>query len=365
MCFRHRRAAFTLVELLVVIAIIGILIALLVPAVQAAREAARRSQCTDNLKQLGIAVQNYLDATLALPPLATGPLNSGSNDPKNVYHGQLSYLVLLAPYMEQTAIYNQVNWNGVPLAGMGANFMQPWNTGYRPWFNEIPSLLCPSDILCPTQASKAFNGVTYQMGHNNYKACVGTTVNNNQWYATNGVFQCDGNGRPLALHDVSDGTSHTMLVGERCQGYSQDRYELKSGIALFNGFQGMATMTGQYNTGYVSCLATVGSDNVHYNSLQAVEKTGNWYAGERWCDGAAYYSAFTSIIPPNGPSCLSSTTTDRVPGIFTLGSRHPSGALVCMVDGHVQFLTDTTDVMAFQALGTRGGGEAVDNPVTE
>lgn len=355
-----RRPAFTLVELLVVIAIIGILIALLLPAVQAAREAARRSQCTNNLKQLGIAVQNYHDATLAFPPLATGPLNSGSNDPKGKFHGQLSFLVLLSPYMEQTAIYNQVNWTG---GGGAANFMQPWNAAYQPWFHEIPALLCPSDILCPTATSNAFNGIKYQMGHNNYKASVGTTVNNNQWYATNGVFQCDGNGT-VALRDILDGTSHTMLVGERCQGNQTDRYELKSGIAMFSGFQGLAAMKGQYNTGYVVCLATVGPDNVHYSPAQAVEKNGSWYAGERWCDGAAYYSAFSSIIPPNGPSCLTDTGNDRHPGIFTLSSRHPTGAQVCMADGHVQFLTDTMDIYALQALGTRAGSEAIDNAST-
>ncbi|HEX7378823.1 MAG TPA: DUF1559 domain-containing protein [Pirellulales bacterium] len=354
------RKAFTLVELLVVIAIIGILIALLLPAVQAAREAARRSQCTNNLKQLGVAVQNYHDATQAFPPLATGPLNSGSTDPKNKYHGQLSYLVLLTPYMEQATIYNQINWTGGIPPGGAASFMQPWNTGYQPWFNEIPSLICPSDVACPVATSNAFNGVKYSMGHNNYKACMGTTVNNNQWYATNGVFQCDGNGT-VALRSVTDGTSHTLLVGERCEGKANDRYELKSGIAMFGGLHGMSAMSGQYNTGFVVCMATAGPDNVHYNPTQAVEKNGSWYAGERWCDGAAYYSGFTAIIPPNGPSCLSSTTNDRHPGIFTLGSRHPTGALVCMVDGHVQFLTDNVDLMALQALGTRAGGEAIDS----
>lgn len=353
------RAAFTLVELLVVIAIIGILIALLLPAVQAAREAARRSQCTNNLKQIGIAVQNYHDAVHAFPPLATGPYPaSGSSG-----HGQLGYLVLLLPYLEQRAIYDQINWTG---AGGAGGWMQPWNTAYQPWFHEIPDLLCPSDILCPTASSKAFNGVKYQMGHNNYKACVGTTVNNNQWGATNGVFQVDGHGA-LGMRDVLDGTSHTLLVGERCQGNSLNRYEVKSGIALFATGQGaspMATMSGQYNTGYLICLATAAAGAVNYNPAQPVEKNGSWYAGERWCDGAAFYSAFTAIIPPNGPSCLTSKTTDRVPGIFTLSSRHPGGAQACMVDGHVHFFRDDMDIMALQALGTRAGGEAVDNAAT-
>jgi prepilin-type N-terminal cleavage/methylation domain-containing protein/prepilin-type processing-associated H-X9-DG protein len=353
------RAAFTLVELLVVIAIIGILIALLLPAVQAAREAARRSQCTNNLKQIGIAAQNYHDAILAFPPLGTGPQTSGEISTVNIsgkkaYHGQIGYLVLLAPYMEQTTIYNEINWTIAP---------QPWNTGYRPWFNEIPSLLCPSDILCPTQASKSFNGVKYQMGHNNYKGCLGTTVNNDQWGPTNGVFQIDGFGK-IAMRDVIDGSSHTLLAGERCQGNSRNRHETKSGIALFAGFAGMATMVGEYNTGYVTCLATAPAGALNYNAAQPVETTGNWYAGERWCDGASYYSGVSAIIPPNGPSCLTSKTHDREAGIFTLSSRHPGGALVCMVDGHVQFLTDDMDIRALQSLGTRAGGESADNVAT-
>lgn len=351
------RAAFTLVELLVVIAIIGILIALLLPAVQAAREAARRSQCTDNLKQIGIAAQNYHDAIRAFPPLATGPMTSGEISTvkingKKSYHGQIGYLVLLAPYMEQTAIYSEINWTNAP---------QPWNTAYQPWFHEIPNLLCPSDILCPTQSSNAFNKVKYQMGHNNYKGCLGTTVNNDQWGPTNGVFQTDGFGA-ISMRDVLDGSSHTLLAGERCQGNALNRRETKSGIALFNGFAGMGAMTGQYNTGYLVCLARAPAGALNLSGK--VETVGNWYAGERWCDGASFYSGFSAVIPPNGPSCLSSDSHDREGGIFTLSSRHPGGAQACMVDGHVHFFRDDMDIMALQALGTRAGGEAVDNAAT-
>ncbi|OYV77991.1 MAG: hypothetical protein B7Z73_19875, partial [Planctomycetia bacterium 21-64-5] len=309
---------FTLVELLVVIAIIGILIALLLPAVQAAREAARRAQCTNSLKQLGIAVQNYHDAIGAFPPLCTGPWPSSGNGGTRK-HGQLGYLVLLLPYLEQTALYNQVDFAGIS----GTGTMTPWNTAFRPWFNEIPMLICPSDILCPTQNSNAFSGVKYPMGHNNYKGCLGTTVNNDQWGATNGVFQIDGFGN-IAMRDVTDGTSHTLLIGERCQGVQGNRREAKSGIALFNGFSGMATMAGQYNTGYPVCLATVAPPGLFYNPGQLIESVGNWYAGERWCDGASYYSGFSAILPPNGPSCLSVTNHDREAGIFTLYPQQPS-----------------------------------------
>jgi prepilin-type N-terminal cleavage/methylation domain-containing protein/prepilin-type processing-associated H-X9-DG protein len=355
---RGNRGAFTLVELLVVIAIIGILIALLLPAVQAAREAGRRSQCVNQLKQLGIAVQNYHDATHAFPPLNTGPVPASGSP-----NGQIGYLALLAPYLEQDAIYNMINWSGT---GMASGSMHPQNgaaTAYRPYYVEISMLNCPSDIQCPTM-SATFNGFTYSMGHNNYKACVGTTVNNNRTGATDGVFQCDGHGT-LGLRDVLDGTSHTLLVGERCQGNALNRREIVSGIALFGGWNGLAAMNGQYNTGYLVCLSTVGQAGIEYNKGQNV---GNFaYQGERWCDGAPYFSAFSSILPPNGPSCMANATQNsaRHAGIFTLSSRHPTGANVCMVDGHVQFMSQDTDVMVVQSLGTRAGGEAVDNAGTK
>lgn len=355
MCISRHRSAFTLVELLVVIAIIGILIALLLPAVQAAREAGRRSQCVNNLKQIGIAVQNYHDACLAFPPLNTGPVPASGSP-----NGEIGYLALLTPYLEQQAIYNQINWSGV---GMASGSMHPQNsaaTAYPPYYVEIPMLLCPSDVQCPTM-SATIGGVAYKMGHNNYRGCVGTTVNNNRTGASNGVFQCDGHG-PLALRDVLDGTSHTLLAGERCQGLQQNRLEIVSGIAYFAGFSGLAAMKGQYNTGYVVCLATTGQNGPNYNTVGVTVETGA-YPGERWCDGTPYFSGFTSILPPNGPSCMANTTKQndvRHPGIFTLSSRHPTGANVCMVDGHVQFVSQDTDIMVIQSLGTRAGSEAID-----
>jgi prepilin-type N-terminal cleavage/methylation domain-containing protein/prepilin-type processing-associated H-X9-DG protein len=357
---RGTRGAFTLVELLVVIAIIGILIALLLPAVQAAREAARRNQCVNQLKQIGIAVQNYHEATRAFPPLNTGPVPASGSP-----NGEISYLALLTPYIEQDAIYNMINWSGV---GMPSGSMHPQNgakTAYRPYYTEIATLICPSDILCPTM-SATFNGFTYSMGHNNYRACVGTTVKNNRTGATNGVFQCDGHGT-LALRDVLDGTSHTLLVGERCQGTQQNRAEIVSGVAYFGGFAGLDATNGGYNTGYLVCLSTVGQNGPNYNKVGVTVETGA-YPGERWCDGTPYFSAFSAILPPNGPSCMANTTTQndvRHPGIFTLSSRHPTGANVCMVDGHVQFMSQDTDVMVVQSLGTRAGSEAIDNAGTK
>ena len=358
---RGNRGAFTLVELLVVIAIIGILIALLLPAVQAAREAGRRGQCVNQLKQLGIAVQNYHDACHAFPPLNTGPVPASGSP-----NGEISYLVLLTPYIEQEAIYNMINWSGV---GMPSGSMHPQNgaaTAYRPYYVEIPMLNCPSDVQCPSM-SATFGGITYQMGHNNYRACVGTTVNNNRTGASNGVFQCDGHG-PLALRDVIDGTSHTLLVGERCQGIQQNRSEIVSGVVFCAGFNGLAAMNGQYNTGYLVCLSTVGQNGRNYNTVGGFTVETGAYSGERWCHGTPYCSAFTSILPPNGPSCMANTTAQndvRHPGIFTLSSRHPTGANVCMVDGHVQFMSQDTDIMIIQSLGTRAGGEAVDNAGTK
>ncbi|HQU44831.1 MAG TPA: DUF1559 domain-containing protein, partial [Pirellulales bacterium] len=145
-----RKSGFTLVELLVVIAIIGILIALLLPAVQAAREAARRAQCNNNLKQIALSVHNYYDAIRALPPLASGTNTSPLNDGQ-----RLGPRVMLLPYVEQQALWDIIRSGG---NGPVYNYNFPitntsyppmghvaWDSNYRPWRETIPVYLCPSE----------------------------------------------------------------------------------------------------------------------------------------------------------------------------------------------------------------------------
>ena len=331
---RRTAAAFTLVELLVVIAIIGILIALLLPAVQAAREAARRSQCQNNLKQLGIAAQNYHDVVRYFPPLSTGNSNAS---------GQLSFLVGLLPYIEQQSTYQLINFTNCPV---------PWSS-YQGYAVEIPSLQCPSDIQCPPNwfggAWGPNNQGAYQ-GRNNYKACVGTTISDNQWgNNNNGMFAGSGQWG-IAMKDVTDGTTHTVLIGERGQGNSGNRQDLVGNVAINVG----SSM--DWASGGPSVCQNLASAGGQYNASATMNYTWS-FPGSRWCDGDVYYSGFNTVLPPNSPSCLVDGG-DRNWGIYTMSSRHTAGAQAVMADGSVRFVSSSINNQIWWAMGTRAKSDS-------
>ncbi len=240
-----RTGGFTLVELLVVIAIIGILVGLLLPAVQAAREAARRMQCSNNLKQLGLAAHNFESANRKFPAGFLGPKPIGTDQwpPTEEYVG---HLALLFPYIEQTILYNQIasvhQLDVDRIKSEVVPALPTSNTMYSPWFNKtaswnagqfkIPALLCPSDqsdggtetivALVPYSSSATANPTMFtwtwnppqpQIGKTNYLGCSGRlgvslnpTVNQ-----LKGVF---ANRSKTKFGEISDGTSNTYMFGE-------------------------------------------------------------------------------------------------------------------------------------------------------
>jgi len=328
MQFPKRSArAFTLVELLVVIAIIGVLVALLLPAVQAAREAARRSSCSNNLKQLGLALHNHHD-TYGKFPSREGVKSGG--------YGRLGGLLDILPFIEQGNAYDNI-FATTPLTST------PWS-GYAPFLIEIDAFICPSS---PDHM------VSETLGNHSYHFCAGDS------YITNttkprGVF---GRNSFLGMKDITDGTSNTLAMAERAfPQRSKDIYH---------------TSTGTNHTIPADCSATYAAGTKEYSTGAS-----SW-SGRRWNDGGAGFSAVNTIIPPNGPQCAHNNH-DAQNGFYTVSSAHPGGAMTVFADASVHFIAETisagnqgadagsiSGVSPFGvwgALGSKSGSEVVSLP---
>lgn len=259
-----KACAFTLVELLVVIAIIGILIALLLPAVQAAREAARRMQCTNNLKQWAIAVQNYHDVVSQMPPFGFEA-------------NRHSRMTQLLPFIEQQSLYDMISDGGTSVAKNGttdyAPFSgMPWDDNYLPWFVKFPARFCPSDISESMEPEAGFPGTT------NYRACAGDWAAGSAW--SRGAFIME-KGRDFS--DLLDGTSNTVLFSEAIVGANGTDREYRGNLILD------AWSSGSIN----DCI-------LFPQKTSAVAWT---KMGHRWGDCSLWTTGFYTVTPPNAPNC--------------------------------------------------------------
>lgn len=357
MCRRQRCLGFTLVELLVVIAIIGILIALLLPAVQAAREAARRSQCTNNLKQIGLALHNYHDAAKAFCTLSGGTIGTSPWDNGN--NGQLCGMIALTPYLEQTAIWDQISsggtYGGVTYPPFGP---AAWRTNYPPFREQTPALLCPSD---PGESGRNSSN---EQAYNNYMFSVGDHINNCAYdRPTRGPF---AHQEYYSFRDIRDGTSNTVGLAERSMYLATGA--IRGDIAVDVG----TTIA----TDPTTCRATEGTDG-RYRS--GISLAGEKVVGKRWADGRPAWNGINTVLPPNSASCLAANQSWQW-GLFSASSYHPGGANCVMMDGSVQFISETIDTGNLAApqpgnnsgakspygvwgsLGSMAGGESVSLP---
>ncbi|PQO35502.1 DUF1559 domain-containing protein [Blastopirellula marina] len=311
--FSSSRRGFTLVELLVVIAIIGVLIALLLPAVQQAREAARRMSCTNNLKQLGLAFHNYHD-TFRVFPMATN-CNINGADPGYSGNRRVSWFHLILPFVEQNNLYEQYK----PRIENN-EFPGGWPTSLRNVV--IDGFICPSEPL---------KGKVDQQGfHGNYLVCNGSSHTGSGAGVTNGMFY------PRSKTDfaaVTDGTSNTAMLGEiRLQ---QDSIGASGAGNVVCG--GTHDLRGRYHNPY--------HGNVVFTTLRAP----NTPVGDRlqYCNG-------TEKVPCR--ECTSSNMETHA------RSYHPGGAHVGLADGSVRFIPETINQLVFQGMGTRNGGEVIEIP---
>lgn len=352
---RSRKRGFTLIELLVVIAIIAILIALLLPAVQQAREAARRTQCKNNLKQMGLALHNYHDVYMTFPPLFVGGHNSDAV-PGNGSFGDrwlLSTTIALLPYFEQANLSAQVQTDMNSATGAP----HPWDANYEPWTINLQTMLCPSDTL----ADSATGNANYRYSTGRYNHRMRHIRDRTSWggQAVDGIF---GVAEGAKIRDMLDGTSNTIMVGERAKGNSANRDELISGVGLnpnMNDGTGGGVTPGNIAQMISECRALVNTGTRRYTAFFQGDPAGTGTpAGGRWADGRTYFSSIQTAIPPNGASCITSNW-DGDYTLMTASSRHTGGAQFTLGDGSVRFISENIDTGTYQALGSKAGGETV------
>ncbi|MDX1965725.1 MAG: DUF1559 domain-containing protein [Planctomycetaceae bacterium] len=338
----RNRTGFTLIELLVVIAIIAVLISLLLPAVQQAREAARRAQCKNHLKQLGLALNNYHSTHSTFPPGRMRSMNDGAGRCFSAY-------AHLLPYVDASALYNQINFNLDPddPAANGAALGQ-----------TIPFFLCPSDSFRILQ-SNTVGGVIVDSAVHNYPLCTGTTYplspRNPSGVAVTGVFFENSRVR---FADVSDGCSQTVCISETIK--AEGGPNVWDGVSPTNGF---VLTQGNNNTTNGPELTDYATQ-CHGAGLQLQQTRGS-----RWLYGAPGHSMYNHLRGPNDRdidcrgglphSIRTNFWWDRLSLNVAARSRHTGGVHALFVDGHVAFVSENIDLQVWQALGSRDRGEVV------
>ncbi len=375
---RNRRG-FTLIELLVVIAIIAVLIALLLPAVQSAREAARRSQCTNNLKQIGLAMHNYVSAQTSVPPNNTDPQWDQNNNALQQPHQNFSAHARLLPYLEQQTAYNALNMNygarwsdnyaipadsNPPDGASGGSYSM---VQYTVLCMQISSFLCPSDQAPGSSGTYAFPTGNKLVGALNYPSNIGLNRRINGATGGNGssgnwiengpgyvLSSWDGaiGHRQININSFTDGTSTTAIFSEWVKGPAQGVPGAKNGLGMVYYFSGKAQ------------VATYGTD---FQFLQACQVNfqdptqQNWsWKGEWWAYGGT--STYSHTNTPNRYACDYANAYQDSRATITgvnPSSNHPGGVNVLFMDGSVRFIKSSVNYVSWYAIATPDNGEVV------
>jgi len=355
---RQGGLGFTLVELLVVIAIIGVLIALLLPAVQSAREAARRMQCTNQIKQITLATHNYADTHDSFPSAVN--LQPKRTEAKTRYF--YSIFVSTLPYLEQTALYDDVMQADVKWNSIKSKNGLPGGTA---WTVQPNFLLCPSD-------SGRSGKENDDPGRTNYRACYGDVPD--KFFFTNSLGKVTtdeelfiwhttatggknypetvNNRGPFPQHlqfvrsfaSVTDGTSHTAAFSEHPIGLVGNKWDVRVGvlseemsaISKFSGLKIREWLLRHQN-------------GREYNPATVFDAEGDdlpWVnpgAGKMWYHAGCGQTGFSTILPPNYPSAASDNTLSDGPAVITPGSYHPGGVVLSRLDGSTSFVSEVID----------------------
>lgn len=362
------RNGFTLLELLIVVGIIGILVGLLLPAVQAAREAARRMSCSNNFKQIGLGMHNYHSAYNQLPIHIGGTPRIRGGSLNNLF--ELSMLVGLAPFMEQQAVWEQVSNPFVTEGGMiyppmGAPprwFLANYGTDniYDPWFTELQTLRCPSD---PGTGLPS-------LGRTNYTACMGDSADmmtshitdfgdtqNNNINTPNAAAVAARTDRARAANrgffkprqasrfrDILDGLSNTFAAGEIVTDLGDNDVRTRAVAVVGQRIVENGNNLCQEFRDPLRPLFWLPAAPFAPAAVGSDAEAGR---GFRWAMGRGIWGYLNTCAPPNSPVCIGdgSSTLNNVfsDGVFPPGSRHQGGVHMLMGDGAVKFITDSIE----------------------
>jgi prepilin-type N-terminal cleavage/methylation domain-containing protein/prepilin-type processing-associated H-X9-DG protein len=352
--FKPVARGFTLIELLVVIAIIAVLIALLLPAVQSAREAARRSQCVNNLKQIGLAVHNYIQVNDIVPPAGswytTKALNyadypTGSSTAGYVYNGPFptnaSMKLRLLPFLEQQSLYNAYNW------GQGDLTPAQVKTGPNTtvMYTTLNPFLCPSDPN-PGDVTN-LNQYGIGPGCTNYPNNMGVepnvsggVLNGPSWYMGGDQYL----GRPVPLAAVTDGTSNTVMFSEWVKGSSGSN-TAPLGVVY------------QDTNGPTTGNAVADAAACQRMTIKAWDYKGQYWSQQDSGRGGGYWH----ITTPNTKSCdqISGFSWYNVGSLLGPGSYHPGGVNMLFLDGSTRFIKSSISPQAYYGMATVSMGEVV------
>jgi prepilin-type N-terminal cleavage/methylation domain-containing protein/prepilin-type processing-associated H-X9-DG protein len=379
---RGARRAFTLIELLVVIAIIAILIALLLPAIQAVREAARRAQCQNNLKQIGLAVVNYESARQMFPPGRGKPdwvhrgvlrkvyddyLSVRQDDPASKT-GFWSVHTRILPFMEAQNVYDLIDFDR-PSAKQMTSQGRPYNINYDAYAKAQGVFICPSDANTGRIVSE--NNYRYNFGGSTpYAGAASKDDQQDFRRKSSDGLSCGGNGaftigdQGLAARQFTDGLSHTVFFAERTKGSGADSRTIPPSpadiIRMPNHTAGMVDRDLMLER--CAAYRSQGERVDSFNFMAA----GRWPADSDWSNGWPFagYDAtmYNHVAPPNweGQDCGSWSPIPDTPGEHAvIAARSQHGALVNVVygDGHVDVVADDIELEVWRAIGTRNGQE--------
>jgi prepilin-type N-terminal cleavage/methylation domain-containing protein/prepilin-type processing-associated H-X9-DG protein len=357
---------FSLIELLVVVTIIALLIALLLPAVQSARSTARRTQCSNNLKQIGLAMHSYVNANVALPPVCVDPDWTNTSVPVPQSHQNWSQHARLLPYLDQQVAYNEINW------WFGAR----WSDGDRVYTDsnppddalggsdsipqmsvlvlQIATFLCPADFNPGSSGYFQVGGERKLVGASSYACNIGLSRRLNGW-RINGPNYVASNwdktvSEVMTLASFQDGVSMTATFSEWIKGQA-----VPTGLARDD-------LSEVYNLGENSDFYTTDYQFAQLcNRVPITRANQQWqWKGEWWGYGATMIYSHTQ--GPNRTSCVYHDINQDSRGTITMisaSSQHPGGVNVLFMDGSVRFIKNSVNYRPWYAIATPNNGESV------